>query len=81
MYIKIITRNILTFNIVNIFVLFAYNIKKGGLNMDKNFVSEASYKAWMYAKSTGNIGAWMLFKNIENPPKELIYQESNEREL
>ena len=48
--------------------------------MNKNFVSDASRFAFEYAKATGNIGAWMLFMHIENPPKELIYQESVEQE-
>lgn len=39
--------------------------------MKKTFVSDASRLAWEMFKKTGEIGYYMLFSHIENPPKEL----------
>lgn len=71
-------------NIVNIFTCFEYNIsdriytiiaktfkKKGGLLMKNDFASETSKLAWDLFKETGEIGFYMLYRNIENPPKIL----------
>ena len=39
--------------------------------MKENFASEASKLAWDLFKETGKIGFYMLYRNIENPPKIL----------
>ena len=39
--------------------------------MNKTFVSEASEIVWNAFKQTGYIGYYMLFSQIENPPKDL----------
>lgn len=49
--------------------------------MDNKFTSESSYLAWKMFEKTGDVGFYMLYSHIENPPKELIYIEENEREL
>ena len=36
-----------------------------------DFVSQASKLAWDAFKTTGEIGYYMLYANIEHPPKEL----------
>ena len=43
--------------------------------MKNDFASETSKLAWDLFKETGGIGFYMLYKNIENPPK-IIEQES-----
>ena len=49
--------------------------------MIKDFQSETSFIAWKLFAETGNIGFYMLYKNIENPPKELMYVEEFERDM
>ena len=39
--------------------------------MKDDFVSDASKLAWDLFKATGQIGYYMLYSHIENPPKEL----------
>ncbi len=45
---------------------------------NRTFVSDSSELFWKMFKETGNIGYYMLFSHIENPPKELIYVEEEE---
>jgi len=47
--------------------------------MNKNFASRASRLSWELFKQTGNIGYYMLYSHIENPPKELTLQDNNSR--
>lgn len=47
--------------------------------MANNFLNYNSYIAWKNFEATGNLGFYMLYSHIENPPKELIYTEDMER--
>jgi len=47
----------------------------------RDFTSETSRCAWELFKQTGNIGYYMLYANLEHPPKELQFTFEQEREL
>lgn len=49
--------------------------------MEKNFVSETSELAWKLFKETGSIGYYLLYSYVEHPPKEMLINLDDEREM
>lgn len=49
--------------------------------MRTRFASETSELAWKLFKETGSIGYYLLYSYIEHPPKEMLMNLDNEREI